>query len=307
MKKWGWERPRRRRQHETDSRIQEACCEGLKRRPKKTTWCRAQDSPCGGRHNGRPASAKFSVQTQDTPSAPHAASNASLVQSMAQALASLGLLLRGGFQPLAADALPLLPQGQAAGTLLMVGNAGPAMWRAFSASPQAHDGQPHPLNRWTRQQVDAIARAAGGVALYPFDATPVWPFQRWAARAEPVFSSPLGLLIHPQYGLWHAYRAAILVAPDLQLPAPAPLPSTIPSPCASCADQPCLSTCPVSAFGTSGYDVAACASHLALPAGRDCLEGGCLARRACPVGVDYAQAPAQNGFHMLAFFRAVRG
>ena len=246
------------------------------------------------------------MQAQATPSAPQATSNAALVQTITKALSPLGLLLRGGFKPTPDDALPALPDGQVVGTLLMVGNAGPAMWRAFSASPQALDGQPHPLNRWTRQQVDAIAQAAGGVALYPFDATPVWPFQRWAARAEPVFPSPLGLLIHPQYGLWHAYRAAILVAPDLHLPDPASLANTMASPCASCADQPCLSGCPVGAFSTNGYDVLACASHLTLPSGQDCLGGGCLARRACPVGVDHAQAPAQNGFHMQAFFRAVR-
>ncbi len=243
------------------------------------------------------------MQATPKPAAPQAARHPTLAQSVCNNLASLGLLLRGGFRPTATDTLPALPNGQAARTLLMVGNAGPDMWRAFSGSREAADGEPHPLNRWTRRHVDAIAQAAGGVALYPFDATPAWPFQRWAARAEPVFPSPLGLLIHPQYGLWHAYRAAILVAPDLQLPAPAP--ST--SPCTTCADQPCLSTCPMEAFSTSGYDVPACASHLALPAGQDCLGGGCLARRACPVGEDYAQTSAQNGFHMQAFFKAVSG
>ena len=228
---------------------------------------------------------------------------ANVLPNLEDALAQTGLLLRGGFKPTPDDALPVLPNGQAKGTLLMVGNAGPAMWSAFSASHQATDGQPHPLNRWTRQHVDAIAQAAGGVALYPFDATPIWPFQRWAARAEPVFPSPLGLLIHPQHGLWHAYRAAILVGADLHLPAPAPSAS----PCATCADKPCLSACPVGAFSAKGYDVPVCARHLALPAGQDCLGGGCLARRACPVGADYAQAPAQNGFHMQAFYRAVSG
>lgn len=246
------------------------------------------------------------MHAKPNPIAPPAANYAALSQtashSITQALNALGLLLRGGFKPTPDDALPMLANGQATGTLLMVGNAGPAMWSAFSASPQATDGQPHPLNRWTRQHVDAIAQAAGGVALYPFDATPVWPFQRWAARAEPVFPSPLGLLIHPQYGLWHAYRAAILVGADLNLPAPAPSAS----PCATCADKPCLSACPVGAFSTKGYDVPVCASHLTLPAGQDCRDGGCLARRACPVGVDYAQAPAQNAFHMQAFYRAVR-
>ena len=226
-----------------------------------------------------------------------------LLQTISQALAPLGLLLRGGFRPAPEDALPALPDGRAPGTLLMVGNAGPALWRAFAASHEAADGQPHPLNRWTRAHIDALASALGGVALYPFDVTPVWPFQRWAARAEPVHPSPLGLLIHPQYGLWHAYRAAILIGEDLHLPVPA----ASASPCESCADRPCLSTCPVGAFTPKGYDVPTCASHLALAAGQDCLGQGCRARRACPVGADYAQAPAQNSFHMQAFFRAVRG
>lgn len=225
------------------------------------------------------------------------------VQNLAQALSERGLLLRGGFTPTPADELPPLPDGRTAGTLLMVGNAGPEMWRAFSASPEATDGKPHPLNRWTRRHIDTIARAAGGAAVYPFDATPAWPFQRWAARSEPVAPSPLGLLIHPRFGLWHAYRAAILVAPELNFPAPAPGAS----PCASCADRPCLASCPVAAFSADGYDVPACAQHLAAPDGQDCLGHGCLARRACPVGRDFAQVSAQNAFHMQAFYRAVAG
>jgi len=220
---------------------------------------------------------------------------------VAQALASMGLSLRGGFQPNHADAVPTLPNGKPAASVLLIGNAGPAMWRAFSGSAQAQDGEAHPLNRWTRHHLDAIATAIGGLALYPFDATPVWPFQQWAARCEPVSPSPLGLLIHPDYGLWHAYRAAIVLAEPMDLPAPAP----IPSPCQTCAKRPCLSRCPVGAFSTNGYDVPVCARHLQSPAGADCLQGGCLARRACPVGVAYQQVPAQNAFHMRAFFNAV--
>lgn len=222
--------------------------------------------------------------------------------SLATALAPQGLALRGGFKAAPGDALPDLPGGCAAATVLMVGNAGPDMWRAFSVSAEATDGLAHPLNRWTRRQVDTIAAAAGGVALYPFDATPVWPFQRWAARCEPVHPSPLGLLIHPQYGLWHAYRAAIVLGADVPLPAL----TDAASPCQSCADRPCLSTCPVGAFSASGYDVAACANHLDKPEGADCLQGGCLARRACPVGAPYQQMAAQNGFHMRAFLNAMR-
>ena len=226
-----------------------------------------------------------------------------MLESIAQALEPLGLRLRGGMHVAPGDKVPALPDGSAAQTLLLVGNAGPALWRAFAAAPEYADGQSHPLNRWTRRQLDAVAIPFGGTVLYPFDEAPAWPFQRWAARCEAVHQSPLGLLVHPQYGLWHAYRGAILVAPVLELAAPAPAPS----PCQSCAGQPCLSRCPVGAFTPGGYNVAACAAHLALPEGQDCLGAGCLARRACPVGADFAQAAAQNAFHMRAFRDAVSG
>jgi epoxyqueuosine reductase len=65
-----------------------------------------------------------------------------------------------------------------------------------------------------------------------------------------------------------------------------------------------LTACPVQAFSAAGYDVDACARWLRKPEGADCLGGGCLARRACPVGADYAQAPEQARFHMAAFFAA---
>ena len=60
--------------------------------------------------------------------------------------------------------------------------------------------------------IDPLARSVGAMALYPFDGPPYRPFQRWAMRAEPVAPSPLGLFIHPEYGLWHAYRAALVFA-----------------------------------------------------------------------------------------------
>jgi hypothetical protein len=34
------------------------------------------------------------------------------------------------------------------------------------------------------------------------------------------------------------------------------------------------------------------------------MTGGCLARRACPVGTDYAYDPRQAAFHMTAFLAA---
>lgn len=209
-------------------------------------------------------------------------------------LAAHGLSARGGFVPKSADGVPEAGQGATAAVVL-VGNAGPALWPHFAA--HAASG-PNALDRWTRTTIAPIAARFGARAVYPFD-TPPLPFQRWAMKAEPVAPSPLGVLIHPDHGLWHAYRAALLFPRAIALP---PWHAR-PRPCDTCTDKPCLSACPVGAFTGQSYDVPACAGHLDSLAGASCLDGGCLARGACPVGEPYAAD--QLRFHMAAFHRAV--
>ena len=211
---------------------------------------------------------------------------------IADALAEHGLLLRGAFHPQPEDEIP----GPCA-TLVMIGNAGADMWQAFG--PGADNGD-HPLNDWSETIITAIAEDLGGDALFPFGGPPYHPFQRWAKRAEAVFSSPIGPLIHPVYGLWHAYRGALAFSERLALP----VRKEYSNPCHSCPDRPCLNTCPVDAFSEPGYDVPACVAHLESPAGENCLNRGCLARRACPVGRSYLYAPPQAAFHMTKFLRA---
>ena len=69
--------------------------------------------------------------------------------------------------------------------------------------------------------------AARASALYPLDKPPL-PFR--PGRGACGHLSPLGLNIHPVYGLWHAFRAALLFDQDPGLPAIA----AAPSPCDSC-------------------------------------------------------------------------
>ena len=221
--------------------------------------------------------------------------------SVDAALRDLGLIARGGFHPGPEDGAPSLGDGQPAGTLVLVGNAGPDLWEAFAAAPEI-EAAPDPLDRWTRRVLTELADRLGAEALFPFGGPPYLPFVRWAKRAEPVTESPLGMLIHPDYGLWHAYRGALAFAAALNLPPKVDRPR----PCDTCADTPCLSACPVGAFTDEGYDVTACTDHIAAPEGADCLDLGCRARRACPVGRDYLYAPAQAYLHMAAFLAARR-
>jgi hypothetical protein len=162
---------------------------------------------------------------------------------------------------------------------------------------------PHALDRWSRRVIGALAREVSGTDAYPSGApaSPV-PFQRLALRCEPVHPSPIGLLIHPRWGLWHAYRGALLLPAAVELPRLEPSVS----PCASCETRPCLSSCPVRAFRPGAYALEACVDHVLGDARRECRGHGCLARRACPVGAEYRYGRDQANFHMEAFLRSVR-
>ncbi len=219
------------------------------------------------------------------------------MDGLADRISALGLLPRGAFHPTPDDAVPPFADAAPVGTLLLLGWAGGRHWPAFAASPEAHDGAKHPLDRWSRRVVAALAAEFSAMPLYPFGGPPWLPFQRWAQRAEPVFPSPLGILIHPEWGLWHSYRGALALRAILPLP---PRPAAA-NPCESCVERPCLSACPVGAFSGAGYDVAGCEAHIASPAGEQCVARGCLARRACPVGAMYRYEAEEAKFYMRNF------
>ena len=206
--------------------------------------------------------------------------------------------------------------GFSAAALLLVGNVGERMWRKFTPSQEYCDGKPDPLDRWSERVLSTVAERLWSesnrvAAIYPFTGPPYWPFQRWARACEPLFDSPLGLLIHPRFGLWHAYRGALLIeyfAPRAQSADS----SECGHPCLSCQTKPCLSACPVAAFSplistekvTSEYDVESCIGHVK-GGGSECQGGGCLARLACPQARDWTYTTAQHRFHLQAFVRAM--
>jgi hypothetical protein len=134
---------------------------------------------------------------------------------------------------------------------MMLGWTGGAQWPVFAASGEFADGRAHPLDRWSRRVVGGLAEEFGAVALYPFGGPPFLPFLRWAVKAEGVFPSPIGLLVHPRWGLWHAWRGALAFAERVEVPVVA---GDV-SPCEGCA--------------------------------RYCVTGG---REACPVGTPYGDA-----------------
>jgi hypothetical protein len=216
--------------------------------------------------------------------------------------AEVGLAVRGAFHPQPGEFDHAFSPGPA-GTIVLLGFTGNLQWEHFAHAAEARDGLPHPLDRWSRRVVGSLAREFDAVDVYPsgVPAAPL-PFQRLARRCEPVHPSPIGLLIHARWGLWHAYRGAIVLPQAIELPPAAPSVH----PCAGCEAKPCLASCPVDAFRPGAFDLDACADHVLSHAGRECRERGCLARRACPVGTEFRYGENQAQFHMQAFMRSVR-
>jgi hypothetical protein len=219
-----------------------------------------------------------------------------------------GLEPRGWLRPEPGEA-PVLANGEPAVLICLIGHAGGAFWPVFDLWRQLHADVADPLDTWSRHVLWPIAARLSGEAVFPSD-KPWQPFQRWAMAAEGLCPSPLGLLIHPEYGLWHGYRGAILFGARA---AEEPVcldavPDTGGScararyPCDSCEARPCLNACPVTAFTADGFAAGDCRAYLRTPAGTGgCMESGCLARDACPVGRQYRYEYAQIRFHMAAF------
>jgi hypothetical protein len=214
------------------------------------------------------------------------------------ALAPHGVFLRGVVSFADGETGPVLSDGQMAKSVILIGNIGGSLWPAFQ---RWRDGLPdhggdNPLDAWSKTVIEPVARAFGATAYFPSD--PPWqPFQQWAMRAEGLKASPLGILIHPRYGLWHGYRGALGFAQALA-PAASPI---HPHPCDHCPGRPCLSSCPAQAVLPSGFQITPCRAHLKTREGQaGCMPAGCCARNACPVGSDYRYSAEQLHFHMAA-------
>ncbi|MER9438590.1 4Fe-4S dicluster domain-containing protein [Mesorhizobium sp. M0618] len=222
------------------------------------------------------------------------------VDRIAAALHANGLVLRGGFNFTTGNAPPTGSSGAPAAAVLLVGQAGAAPWPYFLRWRESQPEQiANPLDTWSREVIGAVAQDFGARAISPSD-KPYLPFQQWAMRAEGLKPSPLGILMHPHYGLWHAYRGALLF--DDELPVQAAEPGA--HLCDSCVEKPCLKSCPVDAYSAQGFAYQSCLAHVRGAGGSPCRSGGCLDRNACPYGTEYRYPPEVQAYHMASFARA---
>ncbi|MCB1913309.1 MAG: hypothetical protein H6950_12905 [Zoogloeaceae bacterium] len=187
--------------------------------------------------------------------------------------------------------------------LILIGNAGPALWAAVKAAGLAgsdpiDDFSLHAVHTWFAEQFGKAPR----LTLYPGDAP--LDLQGLGQLAGWHHPSPFKVGINQDWGSWFAYRVALLA--DTALPVTEARHS--PSPCQGCAGKPCIMACPAAAMSDGDFDLERCIAYRRTPASR--CAAGCVARIACPVGTQHRYDDEQirhgysNSLKMIERYRA---
>lgn len=212
-------------------------------------------------------------------------------ETIAKAAARHQLGIVGAFHPRPED---LTPDGT--GTLVLLAPLDPDFWSYFLTQPEAQDGAPDSVDRWSTRTVSDIATSLDAQPLFPFGGPPWHPFISWAKKSGSIHASPVSLLVHNDQGLMVSFRGALALKERINLTPPRL------TPCLMCS-APCETACPVDALSEDGYDTDACHAFLDTPEGADCMANGCKARRACPVSQSFDRNPAQSAYHMAHFHK----
>lgn len=162
--------------------------------------------------------------------------------------------------------------------LIMIGHGGVQMWKCLrEGGLQGAD----PVDEYSVGHATGfVERFLGGCdhrVLYPGNT--LVPLQQLGSIAGWHHDSPLGLGVNTEFGPWFGYRAVLLVRAEI--PVSTDPPGT--SPCSSCTDKPCISTCPVNALSPAMTpDIKVCVEHRTVEGSRCAY--ACHARQACPAG-----------------------
>ncbi|MEO9897151.1 MAG: ferredoxin [Paracoccaceae bacterium] len=208
---------------------------------------------------------------------------------LTQQAADRHLNVLGGFHPDDTDDVPAGAQ-----TLVLLGPKEPEFWTHIQTQSE-WDGAPDPIDRWSSRVIGDWAAQLNAHALFPFGGPPYKPFFSWALKTGRIHASPIMFLVHDQAGLFVSFRGALALTETLDISPPPP------SPCSTCAIQPCTTACPVDAFDGASYNTTACKAHLEAPQDQDCMQRGCAARRACPVSKSWGRPEKQSAYHMGIF------
>ena len=196
-------------------------------------------------------------------------------------------------------------------SIVVIGNGGGALWTALKAHAARHPRwweRENPFDDFTREVVErdivAPIRASGArcTTVYPFMANrSTLDFIELARVAGIAGPSILGVAVHPLYGPWIAFRAALLLDEELDAPGGA----LGFDPCPRCTARSCIPACPAGAVSAdSGWDIPKCLTHR-VEVEADCAPR-CHARAGCVLGPEHRYPDDELAYHQMRALRSMR-
>jgi epoxyqueuosine reductase len=205
-------------------------------------------------------------------------------------------------------AAPIDPRAR---SIVVIGNGGGALWHALSAHAARNPGwwkRENPLDDFTREVVErdvgAAVRASGArfTIMYPFmNGNRMLNFIELGKVAGIAGPSILGVTVHPVYGPWIAFRAALLIDDEIDSPGDA----LGFDPCPQCTARTCIPACPAGAVSIdAGWDIPRCLTHR-VEVEQDCAPR-CHARAGCVLGPERRYPDDELAYHQMRALRSMR-
>jgi hypothetical protein len=196
-------------------------------------------------------------------------------------------------------------------SIVVLGNGGADFWHAFIAHTAQNPGwfeRDNPLDDFTREVVEneiitpIRTSSLGCVPVYPFGAVgSTLNFMQLAVLAGLAGPSIIGVAVHPVFGPWIAFRAALLLDRELDRPGGA----IGFDPCPTCSTRACISACPAAAVSfPAGWNIPKCLAHR-IEAHPDCADR-CHARVACVLGPSRRYPDDELAYHQERALRVMR-
>lgn len=187
------------------------------------------------------------------------------------------------------------PQAANYRQLILIGHGGTTFWQALQATGRdlKRNETEHPVDDFTVATVQQFLQTEFAAVAYEI----VYPgsytvsLQELGKLAGWHHPSPFMVGINASFGSWFAYRAVVLANTDL----PATTAVQTVSPCSSCSDQACISSCPAHALDDGEFHLLKCVSYRQQ---KDSIcKNTCVARTSCPVASEHRYSEAQINYH----------
>ena len=184
------------------------------------------------------------------------------------------------------------PGAEAYQYLIVLASAGSEFWRNMR---QSKEGGSDPVDSFFIRCAENIFEGEDYNIIYPGN-------HFLPELAGWHHDSTMGLGIHPEFGLWFAYRGLVLSNSEF-IPYSESSESAG-SPCETCRFKFCVQVCPANAVTTDGYRVQACKDYRL--ASKSLCQTRCVSRQACPIGKEHRYLLEQLQYHYGFSLAAIR-